>query len=147
MILFYYYSPNTDIWYPQIPFVSITDDEIEKLPVGPVPLPPQSPALKARHTLVLDLSGTLIWTEEGRPNEERIPDFVFPTRSWFSYKRPYVDKFLKRVSELYEVVLFTAGVHAVRISIEWMDSGDFLLLLLSLSIITITITITLLLLF
>ncbi len=32
-----------------------------------------------------------------------------------------MDMFLKRVSELYEVVLFTAGTHDVRISIEWMD--------------------------
>ncbi len=90
------------------------------MPVDPVPLPPQSPALKGRHTLVLDLDSTLIYTQDGSP-EGWIPDFVFPSVRYYSYKRPYVDMFLKRVSELYEVVLFTAGTHDVRISIEWMD--------------------------
>lgn len=76
-------------------------------------LGPQPAHLKGRKTLVLDLDETLIHSSYGYT---RNPDIVLPIRAQgvthmiHINKRPGVEKFLARVSELYEVVVFTASL-------------------------------------
>lgn len=76
-------------------------------------LPPVEPGLNGRKCLVLDLDETLVhssfkylWNA----------DFVIPVEIdgvWnevYVVKRPGVDEFISRVSQLYEIVVFTASV-------------------------------------
>ncbi|KAI0596523.1 HAD-like domain-containing protein [Biscogniauxia sp. FL1348] len=70
-------------------------------------LPPIEPRFKGKKCLVLDLDETLILHQA---------DFTIPVEIEGNYhnvyviKRPGVDQFMKRVGELYEVVVFTASV-------------------------------------
>ncbi|KAK8173568.1 HAD-like domain-containing protein [Phyllosticta citrichinensis] len=70
-------------------------------------LPPARPEFKGKKCLVLDLDETLILHQS---------DFTIPVEIEGQYhnvyviKRPGVDAFMKRVGELYEVVVFTASV-------------------------------------
>ncbi|EJD52764.1 NLI interacting factor [Auricularia subglabra TFB-10046 SS5] len=76
-------------------------------------LPPVLPAHQGRKCLVLDLDETLLHS-----SFKLIPqaDFVIPVEIEFSWhsvyviKRPGVDAFLKRMGELYEIVIFTASL-------------------------------------
>ncbi|KKA26226.1 hypothetical protein TD95_000032 [Thielaviopsis punctulata] len=76
-------------------------------------LPPIAPEHKGRKCLVLDLDETLVHS-----SFKLLPqaDFTIPVEIEGSYhnvyviKRPGVDEFMKRVGELYEVVVFTASV-------------------------------------
>eukprot|EP00906_Rhabdomonas_costata_P037916 RCo053506 len=76
-------------------------------------LPPKEENMRTRNTLVLDLDETLVHSSfkplpltdfmvkiviEGEPHEVSVR------------KRPYVDSFLARMSELYEVVVLTASM-------------------------------------
>ncbi|RJE19760.1 phosphatase [Aspergillus sclerotialis] len=76
-------------------------------------LPPALPHLKDRKCLVLDLDETLV--HSSFKVLERA-DFTIPVEIEGQYhniyviKRPGVDEFMKRVGELYEVVVFTASV-------------------------------------
>ncbi|KAL1970591.1 hypothetical protein VTN77DRAFT_4235 [Rasamsonia byssochlamydoides] len=76
-------------------------------------LPPPLPHLKDRKCLVLDLDETLV--HSSFKVLERA-DFTIPVEiegQWhniYVIKRPGVDQFMKRVGELYEVVVFTASV-------------------------------------
>ncbi|KAI9931658.1 hypothetical protein AWENTII_001711 [Aspergillus wentii] len=76
-------------------------------------LPPAVPHLKDRKCLVLDLDETLV--HSSFKVLERA-DFTIPVEIEGQYhniyviKRPGVDQFMKRVGELYEVVVFTASV-------------------------------------
>ncbi|KAG8959498.1 hypothetical protein FRC00_001529 [Tulasnella sp. 408] len=102
------------------------DDEEERLilqggtgiPIGPdgqpCPLlPPVAPAHKGRKCLVLDLDETLLHS-----SFKLIPqaDYVVPVEiewQWhnvYVIKRPGVDNFLKKMGEIYEVVIFTASL-------------------------------------
>ncbi|PVG02490.1 NIF-domain-containing protein [Serendipita vermifera] len=102
------------------------DDDEERLilsggngiPIGPdgkeAPLlPPLAPSHKGRKCLVLDLDETLVHS-----SFKLIPqaDYVVPVEiewQWhnvYVIKRPGVDAFLKRMGELYEVVVFTASL-------------------------------------
>ncbi|WEW58296.1 NLI interacting factor-like phosphatase [Emydomyces testavorans] len=89
-------------------------------PVPPVPLekrkfllPPIQPHLKDRKCLVLDLDETLVHSSFKILDKA---DFTIPVEIEGQYhniyviKRPGVDYFMKRVGELYEVVVFTASV-------------------------------------
>ncbi len=78
--------------------------------------PAALPAKRKDHhgnlTLVLDLDETLVHCSvEPVPN----PDIVFPVNfqgveyNVFVRKRPHMDEFLRAVSRLYEVVIFTAS--------------------------------------
>ncbi|KAG8932485.1 hypothetical protein FRC02_001008 [Tulasnella sp. 418] len=80
----------------------------------PTPLlPPVSAAHKGRKCLVLDLDETLLHS-----SFKLIPqaDYVVPVEiewQWhnvYVIKRPGVDNFLKKMGELYEVVIFTASL-------------------------------------
>lgn len=98
-------------------------------------LPPIEPHLKGRKCLVLDLDETLVHSSfkvriffltshksKERPVTNSLPqilhqaDFTIPVEIEGNYhniyviKRPGVDQFMKRVGELYEVVVFTASV-------------------------------------
>ncbi|EEP81769.1 hypothetical protein UREG_06634 [Uncinocarpus reesii 1704] len=95
-------------------------------PVPPVPLekaqfllPPIEPHLKDRKCLVLDLDETLVHSSFKVGYINHIldkADFTIPVEIEGQYhniyviKRPGVDQFMKRVGELYEVVVFTASV-------------------------------------
>ncbi|KAL2841380.1 HAD-like domain-containing protein [Aspergillus pseudoustus] len=76
-------------------------------------LPPALPHLQSRKCLVLDLDETLV--HSSFKVLERA-DFTIPVEIEGQYhniyviKRPGVDQFMKRVGELYEVVVFTASV-------------------------------------
>lgn len=96
-------------------------------------LPPIKPELKGRKCLVLDLDETLVHssfkvrshlqlTSSISPNDNQIlhqADFTIPVQIEDQYhnvyviKRPGVDDFMRRVGELYEVVVFTASVSKV----------------------------------
>ncbi|KAI1136095.1 NIF-domain-containing protein [Hypoxylon sp. FL0543] len=76
-------------------------------------LPPAEPHLKGRKCLVLDLDETLVHSSFKILHQA---DFTIPVEIEGNYhnvyviKRPGVDQFMKRVGELYEVVVFTASV-------------------------------------
>jgi RNA polymerase II subunit A small phosphatase-like protein len=76
-------------------------------------LPPVRPEHKGRKCLVLDLDETLVHSSFKILNQA---DFTIPVEIEGNYhnvyviKRPGVDEFMKRVGELYEVVVFTASV-------------------------------------
>ncbi|KAI2638560.1 HAD-like domain-containing protein [Xylaria nigripes] len=82
-------------------------------PVQKYLLPPIEPRLKGRKCLVLDLDETLVHSSFKMLHQA---DFTIPVEIEGSYhnvyviKRPGVDQFMKRVGELYEVVVFTASV-------------------------------------
>ena len=88
------------------------------IPIGPDGLPkPLLPPLASSHTgrkcLVLDLDETLVHS-----SFKLIPqaDYVVPVEiewQWhnvYVIKRPGVDNFLKKMGELYEIVVFTASL-------------------------------------
>ena len=76
-------------------------------------LPPAQSPLKGRKCLILDLDETLVHSSFKILNQA---DFTIPVEIEGQYhnvyviKRPGVDAFMKRVGELYEVVVFTASV-------------------------------------
>ncbi|KAI6913410.1 hypothetical protein KC355_g18120, partial [Hortaea werneckii] len=76
-------------------------------------LPPLKPEHRGRKCLVLDLDETLVHSSFKILHQA---DFTIPVEIEGQYhnvyviKRPGVDAFLKRVGELYEVVVFTASV-------------------------------------
>lgn len=76
-------------------------------------LPPVQPHFKGRKCLILDLDETLVHSSFKILNQA---DFTIPVEIEGQYhnvyviKRPGVDQFMKRVGELYEVVVFTASV-------------------------------------
>ena len=76
-------------------------------------LPSVQPHLKGRKCLILDLDETLVHSSFKILNQA---DFTIPVEIEGQYhnvyviKRPGVDQFMKRVGELYEVVVFTASV-------------------------------------
>lgn len=68
------------------------------------------------HTLVLDLDETLVHSEISKPPEATIPptftftvDIAGTPQPFFVWVRPGLHDFLRAVSELYEVVVFTAS--------------------------------------
>ncbi|KAK6340324.1 hypothetical protein TWF730_002087 [Orbilia blumenaviensis] len=77
-------------------------------------LPPIAPEHTGKKCLVLDLDETLVHSSFRQLLQQ--PDFTIPVEIEGSYhniyviKRPGVDQFMKRVGELYEVVVFTASV-------------------------------------
>ncbi|KAF5355014.1 hypothetical protein D9756_005220 [Leucocoprinus leucothites] len=88
------------------------------IPVGPdnLPkplLPPVAPEHAGRKCLVLDLDETLVHSSF-KPVQQA--DFVVPVEieyHWHHFhvlKRPGVDEFLRKMGELYEVVIFTASL-------------------------------------
>ncbi|KAJ5084809.1 hypothetical protein NUU61_009388 [Penicillium alfredii] len=94
---------------PPAPQVRSTSEEGDQQWLLPAPLP----HLQNRKCLVLDLDETLV--HSSFKVLERA-DFTIPVEIEGQYhniyviKRPGVDQFMKRVGELYEVVVFTASV-------------------------------------
>eukprot|EP00005_Dracoamoeba_jomungandri_P001483 CAMPEP_0174257522 /NCGR_PEP_ID=MMETSP0439-20130205/6640_1 /TAXON_ID=0 /ORGANISM="Stereomyxa ramosa, Strain Chinc5" /LENGTH=225 /DNA_ID=CAMNT_0015340627 /DNA_START=45 /DNA_END=719 /DNA_ORIENTATION=- len=76
-------------------------------------LAPLHPDHKGKKTLVLDLDETLVHSSFKPVNNA---DFIIPieiddqTHQVYVLKRPGVDKFMRRMGELYEVVIFTASL-------------------------------------
>ncbi|RKO86745.1 NLI interacting factor, partial [Blyttiomyces helicus] len=78
-------------------------------------------------TLVLDLDETLVHsTSRGSRNHDHMVEVLIDKHVclYYVYKRPYCDEFLKKVSEWYNVVVFTASVaeYADPV-IDWLDNG------------------------
>ncbi|KAF5370721.1 hypothetical protein D9758_001851 [Tetrapyrgos nigripes] len=115
------------------------EDEEERLimnggagiPIGPdgVPkplLPPIAPQHVGRKCLVLDLDETLVHS-----SFKSIPqaDYVVPVEIEYHWhnvyviKRPGVDNFLKRMGELYEVVVFTASLSKANPVLDRLDTS------------------------
>ncbi|KUJ08883.1 plasma membrane phosphatase required for sodium stress response [Mollisia scopiformis] len=96
---------------PPVPQVQAGPSEVPAAPEAEPKqqwlLPPIAPRFKGKKCLVLDLDETLILHQA---------DFTIPVEIEGQYhnvyviKRPGVDQFMKRVGELYEVVVFTASV-------------------------------------
>ncbi|KAI0645569.1 NIF-domain-containing protein [Trametes meyenii] len=76
-------------------------------------LPPIAPEYAGRKCLVLDLDETLVHSSLRPVNS---PDYIVPVEiesywhNFYVLKRPGVDEFLKRMGEIYEVVVFTASL-------------------------------------
>ncbi|OSD06746.1 NIF-domain-containing protein [Trametes coccinea BRFM310] len=76
-------------------------------------LPPVAPEYAGRKCLVLDLDETLVHSSLRPVNS---PDYIVPVEiesywhNFYVLKRPGVDEFLKRMGEIYEVVVFTASL-------------------------------------
>jgi len=133
--------PNVFPPPPPPPAPEISSDAGEQQWLLPRPLP----HLQNRKCLVLDLDETLVHSSfkvsktrskrSGRVDSlwcqvlERA-DFTIPVEIEGQYhniyviKRPGVDQFMKRVGELYEVVVFTASVSKVRYSIRMSSNGS-----------------------
>ncbi|PKS09953.1 hypothetical protein jhhlp_004576, partial [Lomentospora prolificans] len=105
-------GPSTDVTAAPV------DDAPETSDFAPEPqqislLPPIRPEHKGRKCLVLDLDETLVHSSFKILHQA---DFTIPVEIEGNYhnvyviKRPGVDEFMKRVGELYEVVVFTASV-------------------------------------
>ncbi|KAI8840231.1 NLI interacting factor-like phosphatase-domain-containing protein [Chytridium lagenaria] len=94
------------------------------------PVPP--PSRKARRkTLVLDLDETLIHsTSSGSRYHDHMIEVLVDKHVclYYVYKRPYADLFLKKVSEWYKVVIFTASMpeYADPV-IDWLDTNRSLI--------------------
>ncbi|KAI5294567.1 phosphatase [Ascosphaera atra] len=99
---------------PPLPPAGVLDTELQ-LQGQPQQwlLPPLEPHMKSRKCLVLDLDETLVHSSFKVLDKA---DFTIPVEIEGQYhniyviKRPGVDQFMKRVGELYEVVVFTASV-------------------------------------
>jgi carboxy-terminal domain RNA polymerase II polypeptide A small phosphatase len=110
------YTPSATVLPPPPPIIR----QEEAIPAVPAAapekhwlLPPAQPPLKGRKCLILDLDETLVHSSFKILNQA---DFTIPVEIEGQYhnvyviKRPGVDQFMKRVGELYEVVVFTASV-------------------------------------
>ncbi|KAG7105328.1 phosphatase PSR2 like protein [Verticillium longisporum] len=105
-------APTTSI--PPLP---VSNAEAAQLPISEPQrislLPPIAPEFKGKKCLVLDLDETLVHSSFKILHQA---DFTIPVEIEGNYhnvyviKRPGVDQFMKRVGELYEVVVFTASV-------------------------------------
>ncbi|KAK8148675.1 hypothetical protein G3M48_009430 [Beauveria asiatica] len=97
----------TTVPFPLPPAAAAVEEERKWL------LPPIAPEHKGRKCLVLDLDETLVHSSFKILHQA---DFTIPVEIEGNYhnvyviKRPGVDEFMKRVGELYEVVVFTASV-------------------------------------
>lgn len=83
-------------------------------------LPPLMPKYEGKKCLVLDLDETLVHSSF-KPIPK--PDFIIPVEidrvihHVYVLKRPFVDEFLLRASKHYEIVIFTASLSKVCVSI------------------------------
>jgi len=89
------------------------DLTLEPVSEGGFLLPPPSPDVSEKKTLVLDLDETLVHSSfKPIPN----PDFIIPVEiedqvhKVYVLKRPGVDQFLRKMGEKFEVVIFTASL-------------------------------------
>lgn len=116
-------APISQVDLPPPPPLSKRESQLASKDIPPVPgsssekqtwlLPPVQPRFQGRKCLVLDLDETLVHSSFKILNQA---DFTIPVEIEGQYhnvyviKRPGVDAFMKRVGELYEVVVFTASV-------------------------------------
>ena len=97
----------------------IQDSQFET-PTGPF-LGEQSDTNQGRKTLVLDLDETLVHSTF-QPTDDC--SYVIPVEiegdfyNVYVYLRPGTTEFLRRMSEIYEVVVYTASLPVVRRSFE-----------------------------
>ncbi|KAI0141631.1 NIF-domain-containing protein [Xylariaceae sp. FL1272] len=105
--------PNTAPIPNQVAVVAEEKTAVAEQPQQKFLLPPIEQRFKGRKCLVLDLDETLVHSSFKILHQA---DFTIPVEIEGNYhnvyviKRPGVDQFMKRVGELYEVVVFTASV-------------------------------------
>lgn len=106
-------SPTTDVTATLNPNDSINkQSQLSLNEVKPL-LEPLADEFKERKCLILDLDETLVHSSFKLIDH---PDFIVPVEideqihNVYVSKRPGVDEFLKRVGEIYEVVVFTASL-------------------------------------
>lgn len=108
------YSENN----PREPLVSAseTSQEVEdEIPLGPF-LQPQTEVNKGRKTLVLDLDETLVHSTFQKVSDS---DYIIPVEiegnvySVYVYLRPGALEFIEKMSEIYEVIIYTASLSIV----------------------------------
>ncbi|KAF9575781.1 Nuclear envelope morphology protein 1 [Mortierella alpina] len=85
------------------------------------------PGMGKKKTLVLDLDETLIHsTSRGSRSQGYMVEVLVDRHAclYYVYKRPHVDYFLKKVSEWYKLVIFTASMaeYADPV-IDWLDQN------------------------
>ncbi|KAL2755790.1 hypothetical protein ACRALDRAFT_2104010 [Sodiomyces alcalophilus JCM 7366] len=106
-------APTTDGAVSDAPDVEVAEQTTPEPERQKYLLPPLAPELKGKKCLVLDLDETLVHSSFKILHHA---DFIIPVEIEGNYhnvyviKRPGVDQFMKRVGELYEVVVFTASV-------------------------------------
>ncbi|KAJ3014976.1 UNVERIFIED_CONTAM: Nuclear envelope morphology protein 1 [Siphonaria sp. JEL0065] len=90
-----------------------------------------SALLRQKKTLVLDLDETLVHsTSMGSRHHDHIIEVLVDKHVclYYVYKRPGVDAFLKKVSEWYKVVIFTASMSEYADPvIDWLDKDRTLI--------------------
>ncbi|KAG9294048.1 hypothetical protein G9A89_000670 [Geosiphon pyriformis] len=96
-----------------------------------VPAAPSFSSLMKTKTLTLDLDETLIHsTSRGSRAAAQMIEVMVDKHAclYYVYKRPHVDYFLKKVSEWYKVVIFTASMpeYADPV-IDWLDPNKNLI--------------------
>ena len=98
-------------------FKSVDPDNTNDINDNGLPiLPPQSANHEGKKTLVLDLDETLVHSTFQTPSQF---DFTITVEiesrvsTVYVLKRPGVDEFLTKMSELYEIVVFTASLSKV----------------------------------
>lgn len=87
---------------------------------------PLIPARPTRKTLILDLDETLIHSlsKGGKLSNGHMVEVKLGTHAilYYVYKRPHCDLFLERVSQWYDVVIFTASVQEYADPvIDWLE--------------------------
>lgn len=84
-------------------------------------------ANKGRKTLVLDLDETLVHSEFGTDSNPDCTFSILFNKEYYlvrTQKRPYLDEFLERVAELYEVVFYSSGVEGYANNvIDYIDQN------------------------
>eukprot|EP00764_Aduncisulcus_paluster_P009123 gnl/Carplike_NY0171/3008_a4043_488.p1 GENE.gnl/Carplike_NY0171/3008_a4043_488~~gnl/Carplike_NY0171/3008_a4043_488.p1 ORF type:complete len:383 (-),score=108.06 gnl/Carplike_NY0171/3008_a4043_488:70-1218(-) len=89
----------------------VTTDVTEEY--RPALLPPLDPHNRGKKCLVLDLDETLVHSSfkpTGYEDFQIAVELDGKKRAIFVSKRPYVDEFMRRMSGLYEIVIFTASL-------------------------------------
>ncbi|CAI2172433.1 19685_t:CDS:10 [Funneliformis geosporum] len=92
---------------------------------------PSFSSMMKSKTLILDLDETLIHsTSRGSRSDAHMIEVMVDNHAclYYVYKRPHVDHFLKKVSEWYKVVIFTASMpeYADPV-IDWLDPNKSLI--------------------
>jgi RNA polymerase II subunit A small phosphatase-like protein len=68
-----------------------------------------------KKTLVLDLDETLIHSKFGKDPNAECSFFIYFDTEYYqvnAHKRPYLDEFLDKVHELFEIVFYSSSVEA-----------------------------------
>lgn len=88
-------------------------------------LPPKDPSLPP-YTLVLDLDETLLHCSLDEPSDYDISFIINEGEEYIVYLsfRPYVFHFLERMSQFFELIVYTAGIRQYASTICELFNND-----------------------